>query len=74
MAKDLIKKFPSKFTADFENNKRAVHSLVKGGTPKVLNQIAGYVTRSIATEQKQLRDETQDEMEDETGGQPEENP
>lgn len=72
MAKDLVKKFPGKFTADFENNKRAVHSLVTGGTPKVLNQIAGYVTRSIATEQRQLRDENQDQIEDEMGEQPEE--
>jgi len=65
MGKDLLKKFPGKFTNDFDNNKRAVHILVKGGTPKVLNQIAGYVTRSIASEQKQLREESPEQADSE---------
>ena len=62
-AKDLIKRFPDKFSNDFENNKHLVHSLVQGGTPKVLNQIAGYITRFVAAEQKQLREQTSEEME-----------
>ncbi len=69
MGKDLVKRFPGKFTKDFENNKHAVNSLVKGGTPKVLNQIAGYITRKIAAEQKQLRDEASEQTESE-GGEP----
>jgi small subunit ribosomal protein S17e len=64
-AKELIKRFPDKFSNDFENNKRLVNSLVRGGTPKVLNQIAGYITRFVATEQRQLQEETPEEAETE---------
>ncbi len=49
-AKELVKRFPDKFTGDFENNKHMVNSLVQGGTPKVRNQIAGYITRLFAAE------------------------
>jgi len=62
-AKELIKRFPDKFSKDFENNKHLVNSLVQGGTPKVLNQIAGYITRFMAAEQRQLQEETSEEAE-----------
>jgi len=62
-AKELIKRFPDRFSSDFENNKHLVNSLVQGGTPKVLNQIAGYITRFVAAEQRQLREETSEEAE-----------
>jgi len=65
MAKDLIKKFPDRFSNNFENNKRTVKTLVQGGTPKVLNQIAGYITRSMAIEQRQLQEESPEEFEEE---------
>ena len=74
-AKELIKRFPDKFSKDFENNKHLVNSLVQGGTPKVLNQIAGYITRFMAAEQRQLQEETSEEAEleeaDSTEGAPE---
>ena len=62
-AKELIKRFPDKFSNDFENNKHLVNSLVQGGTPKVLNQIAGYITRFVAAEQRQLQEETSEGLE-----------
>jgi small subunit ribosomal protein S17e len=62
-AKELIKRFPEKFSKDFENNKHLVRSLVQGGTPKVLNQIAGYITRFVAAEQRQLREQASEEGE-----------
>lgn len=62
-AKELIKRFPEKFSNNFENNKHMVRTLVQGGTPKVLNQIAGYITRFVATEQRQLQEETSEEAE-----------
>jgi small subunit ribosomal protein S17e len=55
-AKELMKRFPDKFSINFENNKHSVKSLVTGGTPKVLNQIAGYITRFMAAEQRQLQE------------------
>jgi small subunit ribosomal protein S17e len=57
-AKELLTRFPGKFSTDFENNKHMVNSLVQGGTPKVLNQIAGYITRFCAAEQKQIQEES----------------
>ena len=65
MAKDLIKKFPDKFSNNFENNKQTVKTLVQGGTPKVLNQIAGYITRSVTIEQRQQQEETPEGLEEE---------
>jgi small subunit ribosomal protein S17e len=73
-AKELIKRFPDKFSNDFENNKHLVNSLVQGGTPKVLNQIAGYITRFVAAEQRQLREETLEEVETEGAESAEEGP
>ena len=73
-AKELIKRFPNKFSNDFENNKHLVHSLVQGGTPKVLNQIAGYITRFVAAEQRQLREETPEKVETEGTESAEEGP
>jgi len=74
-AKELIKRFPDKFSNNFENNKHLVNGLVHGGTPKVLNQIAGYITRFMAAEQRQLQEETSEEAEleeaDSTEGAPE---
>ena len=64
-AKELIKRFPAKFSNNFENNKHAVNSMVQGGTPKVLNQIAGYITRFMAAEQRQLQEETPEGVEEE---------
>lgn len=49
-AKELVRRFPDKFSHDFENNKHMVSILVSGGTPKVRNQIAGYITRFLAPE------------------------
>ena len=64
-AKELIKRFPAKFSNNFENNKHAVNSMVQGGTQKVLNQIAGYITRFMATEQRRLQEETPEGVEEE---------
>jgi len=47
---------------------------VQGGTPKVLNQIAGYITRFVAAEQRQLREETLEEVETEGAESAEEGP
>jgi small subunit ribosomal protein S17e len=65
-AKELVKRYPGKFSIDFENNKHSVRALVKGGTPKVLNQIAGYITRSLAAEQRQLQESAELSEEGET--------
>ena len=44
VAKELITRFPDRFSGDFDENKRAVSMLIKGATTKVRNEIAGYIT------------------------------
>ena len=63
-AKELMKRFSDRFNSNFENNKQLVNSLVKGGTPKVKNQIAGYITRFMAAEAKELAAEAPMEAEE----------
>lgn len=63
-AKELMKRFSDRFNNNFENNKQLVNSLVKGGTPKVKNQIAGYITRSMAAEAKEFAAEAPMEAEE----------
>jgi small subunit ribosomal protein S17e len=48
LAKELIERFPDKFSSNFEDNKRMVDALTRGTTAKVRNQIAGYVSHALA--------------------------
>ena len=52
IAKELIRRFLDKFSNNFENNKRAVDTLIQGATTKVRNQIAGYITHAFASAQE----------------------
>jgi ribosomal protein S17E len=44
-------RFPNKFSANFDENKRAVDNLTQGTTTRVRNKTAGYITRTIALAQ-----------------------
>jgi small subunit ribosomal protein S17e len=48
LGKELMARFPNKFTTDFDENKRLVDALTKGTTTRVRNQVAGYITRTIS--------------------------
>lgn len=61
IAKELIRRFPDKFSNNFENNKRMVDMLIRGATTKVRNQIAGYITHVFAGTQAASSNETQEE-------------
>jgi len=50
-ARELVRRFPDKFTANFDENKRLVRLLLEGATTKIRNQIAGYITRYLASEE-----------------------
>lgn len=58
-AKELVRRFPEKFSNDFENNKQQVGTLLQGVTNKIRNQIAGYIARSYAGEETESGEETQ---------------
>lgn len=47
VAKDLMGRFPNKFTNDFSSNKQLVEDLTNVASKKLKNRIAGYVTRLI---------------------------
>jgi small subunit ribosomal protein S17e len=48
IGKELLERYPSQFSSSFEENKRKVAILTQGTTARVRNQIAGYITRSLA--------------------------
>jgi small subunit ribosomal protein S17e len=47
IAEELVRKFPDRFTLDFETNKKVVVELADVTTKKMRNRIAGYVTRTV---------------------------
>ena len=51
LGKELISRFPDKFSSNFDKNKRAVDVLTQGATTKVRNQVAGYITHTISLTQ-----------------------
>ncbi|MCW4002881.1 MAG: 30S ribosomal protein S17e [Candidatus Bathyarchaeota archaeon] len=51
LGKELMTRFPNKFTTNFDENKRLVDQLTKGTTTRVRNQVAGYITRTVALAQ-----------------------
>jgi small subunit ribosomal protein S17e len=52
LAKELIMRFPDKFSTSFDENKHAVTALTIGATTRVRNQVAGYITRTCTLNQK----------------------
>lgn len=53
VARELIKKYPDKFTTNFEENKKILSNLVFVPSAKLRNSIAGYITRLVAMSQQQ---------------------
>lgn len=48
IAKELLKRYPAKFTTEFENNKKLLASVAKIPSIRLRNRIAGYITRLVA--------------------------
>ena len=44
-ANTLIKKYPEKFTENFDENKKAIAEVAEVQSKKLRNVIAGYITR-----------------------------
>ena len=47
ISRELINRFPDRFNADFELNKKLVDTLTEVSSKRLRNRIAGYVTRLI---------------------------
>jgi len=48
IARELLNRYPNKFTADFENNKKLVEAYTNISSVKLRNRVAGYATRLAA--------------------------
>jgi small subunit ribosomal protein S17e len=51
IARELVQRFPDRFTTNFENNKKLVEEFTNLSSTKLRNRIAGYVTRLVKTMQ-----------------------
>lgn len=45
ISKQLVERYPKKFTKDFENNKKLVEALTNINSKKLRNRVAGYTTQ-----------------------------
>lgn len=64
-ARELMERFPNKFTTNFENNKESVEALTRISSKKIRNRIAGYITRLMAmTQSTQESESTGEEIEE----------
>lgn len=53
-SRELIKRFPERFTGDFESDKEAVNDLVTLQSKRLRNRIAGYATRLKVVEAERI--------------------
>jgi small subunit ribosomal protein S17e len=51
IAKELVQRFPDRFTTNFDNNKKLVEEFTNLTSTKLRNRIAGYVTRLVTAMQ-----------------------
>ncbi|MGB9740674.1 MAG: 30S ribosomal protein S17e [Candidatus Bathyarchaeia archaeon] len=65
VARELLRRFPNKFSNDFEHNKRIVSMLAQGATIKVRNQIAGYITHALAGMKMEASNQEEEKEKDE---------
>ena len=54
VSRELLKRFPERFTGDFESDKLAVNDLVITQSKRLRNRIAGYVTRLKVVEAERI--------------------
>jgi len=64
-ARELVGRYPDKFTTDFQSNKKAVESLAQISSIKLRNRIAGYITRLISIAKKVEESEMEESVEEE---------
>jgi len=51
IAKELVQRFPDRFTTNFNDNKKLVEEFTNLSSTKLRNRIAGYVTRLVTAMQ-----------------------
>jgi small subunit ribosomal protein S17e len=54
VSREVLKRYPDRFTGDFEADKKAVNELVITQSKRLRNRIAGYVTRLKVVEAERV--------------------
>jgi small subunit ribosomal protein S17e len=54
ISRELLKRFPDRFTGDFESDKQGVNELVVTPSKRLRNRIAGYITRLKVVEAERI--------------------
>lgn len=52
MARELVERYPDRFTTNYENNKKVIGDLVDAKTKRLRNRVLGYVTRLKIVEER----------------------
>jgi small subunit ribosomal protein S17e len=65
--KELMSRFPNKFTSNFDENKKLVNTLTQGTTTRIRNKVAGYITRTVALSEagSEIEVDVEDDMDEE---------
>lgn len=64
IARELVKRYPDKFSADFESNKKLLGSVATVYSSKLRNRIAGYITRLVVISKAAEAEETTEAAEE----------
>ncbi len=64
IARELVKRYPDRFSTDFEGNKKFLGSVATIYSPKLRNRIAGYITRLVAISKSAEAEETEEGAEE----------
>ena len=62
VGKELMARFPEKFSSSFDENKLLVETLTTGTTTRIRNQIAGYITSTRGSSQTEEQTEQPEEQ------------
>lgn len=62
IARELIRKYPDKFTSNFEENKKILSSMAFIPSTRLRNSIAGYITRLVSIYHIQTPEKTEKQM------------
>ena len=60
VARELLEKYPNKFTTDFEQNKKLLKTMVNTPSKSLRNTIAGYITSLVILSEPEATPETED--------------
>lgn len=62
LARELLSRYPDKFTLDFEENKRLVAELTDIKSKRLRNRVAGYITRLVKIQLQSEGEESEEEV------------